>query len=255
MRQHSPSHAVIHALIAGLVALSVVTAVFFQKALAYDERVFVNVPQEIGETFDLDGSKTSIDVPLQLPPAVVDGTIEDKSSDVPAEEPKRAPLETNAVRPVRDDVPAVVTGAPVRLMIPSIGVSAAIEQVGLTQAGSMDVPKRPENTGWYTLGPRPGERGSAVIAGHLDWYNGIHAVFVDLHKVRAGDSIVVKNDRGETVNFVVRETRKYGASAVATDVFISTDGEAHLNLITCVGTWDSAAGEYSHRLVVFADRQ
>jgi hypothetical protein len=28
---------------------------------------------------------------------------------------------------------------------------------------------------------------------------------------------------------------------------------AHLNLITCTGSWDSAAGTHSKRLVVFAD--
>src|SRR5690348_15382799 len=42
-------------------------------------------------------------------------------------------------------------GLPVRIKIPAIGVDAAIEYVGLTPDGLMDVPKKWENTAWYQL--------------------------------------------------------------------------------------------------------
>lgn len=144
-------------------------------------------------------------------------------------------------------------GVPVRIRIPSIGVDAAIEEVTLAKDGSMDVPKDLLDTGWYALGPRPGETGSAAITGHVDGPHGASAVFTDLHDVRPGDKIVVEDEKGTDIVFMVRKIRTYDAKANAIDVFTSQDGKAHLNLITCKGAWDAGTKQYSERLVVFAD--
>ena len=149
----------------------------------------------------------------------------------------------------------VTTGAPLRLRIPRIGVDAAIEHVGLQSDGSMGVPKDPMNAGWYTLGPRPGEVGSAVLDGHVNWWRGSTGVFENLHTLVAGDIIAVENDRGEVTSFVVRNSKTYTASARADDVFTAADTTPHLNIITCSGAWDSAMQQYEDRLVVFADLQ
>lgn len=159
------------------------------------------------------------------------------------------------VLPIITEPAAASIGVPVRITIPSIAVDAAIEQVALTTDGSMDVPKDPLNTGWYELGPRPGETGSATIAGHVNWLHGATAVFRDLHKVKPEDTITVLDDSGAVISFVVREIRKYDAAADAMDVFSSHDGKAHLNLITCDGVWDRSTKQYSERLVVFADKK
>jgi hypothetical protein len=63
------------------------------------------------------------------------------------------------------------SGLPVRLKIPSIGVDARIKPVGLTADGAMDVPAGPADVAWFDLGPRPGEIGSAVVAGHYWGWN------------------------------------------------------------------------------------
>src|SRR5260221_477146 len=57
-----------------------------------------------------------------------------------------------------------------RLLIPAIGVNAPIESVGVQPNGAMDTARQSpwSDVGLYTGGPRPGDRGSAVIAGHLD---------------------------------------------------------------------------------------
>jgi sortase A len=146
-------------------------------------------------------------------------------------------------------------GVPVRIVIPSISVDAAIEKVALTDDGAMDTPKLPLDAGWYELGPRPGETGSAAIAGHVDWYDGETGVFADLHKLKSGDTIIVRDEEGADVSFVVRESRKYDAAADAKDIFGSNDGNAHLSIITCTGSWDTRAGQYTKRLVVFADKE
>lgn len=146
-------------------------------------------------------------------------------------------------------------GLPVRLKIPGIHVDAPVEYVGLTSQGAVGIPKNPDNAAWYNLGPRPGDIGSAVITGHINWYYGAIGVFADLNKVKPGDRIEVLDDKGVLISFVVREIRSYDAGATATDVFISNDGKAHLNLITCDGVWNRGAQQYTRRLVVFADKQ
>jgi len=165
-------------------------------------------------------------------------------------------LRPGEIARIRGVVPAPEpVGVPVRIIIPSIAVDAAIEQVALTDEGAMDTPERPLDAAWYELGPRPGETGSAAIAGHVDWYDGETGVFADLHKIKAGDTITVRDEDGSDVSFIVRESRNYDAAADAKEVFSSNDGKAHLSVITCTGAWDKRAGQYEKRLVVFADRE
>jgi len=149
----------------------------------------------------------------------------------------------------------ISSGLPIRLIIPKIFIKANVEYVGLTPSGAMDVPKGPAEVAWYSLGTRPGEKGNAVIAGHSGWRNNIPAVFDNLHKLRKGDKIYIEGEKGEILTFIVRESKTYKPKANAYDVFISNDGLAHLNLITCTGFWNKIAKTHSDRLVVFADRE
>lgn len=144
---------------------------------------------------------------------------------------------------------------PVRLKIPVIGVDTVVIPVGLTSDGAVGIPKGPVDVAWFNLGPRPGEIGSSAIVGHYGWKNNMPAIFDNLHKLRVGDKVSVLDEKGLTTTFVVREIRIYGKDDVASDVFISSDGKAHLNLITCTGTWNKAEKTYSNRLVVFTDRE
>lgn len=146
-------------------------------------------------------------------------------------------------------------GLPVRLKITGINVDAVVESVGLTSAGLMDVPKNSADVAWYNLGQRPGENGSAVMAGHYGLKNGRAPVFDNLYKLLPGDKLYVEDDKGIIISFVVRESRSYDPSADASAVFSSNDGRSHLNLITCEGPWDKTAKSYSKRLVVFTDKK
>jgi len=149
-----------------------------------------------------------------------------------------------------------VVELPSRLQIPVINVDVAIAYAGLTSDGAMDIKKNPEEVAWYDLGPRPGEIGNAVIAGHYGWTaTGEAAVFNNLHKLNKGDEISVIDDKGVNTTFVVRESRKYDPDADASSVFKSNDGKAHLNLITCDGVWENSKNTYSNRLVVFTDKK
>jgi len=148
-------------------------------------------------------------------------------------------------------VSKISLGSPVRLIIPTINVNAKIQYVGVTSKGAMEVPSNIVDVGWFKLGPRPGETGNAVIAGHFDGENGEAGVFFNLYKLKKGDKLYIENDKGKAIPFVVRESRLYDPG-YANDVF-SASNSAHLNLITCDGVWDGAKKSYSKRLVVFAD--
>lgn len=142
-------------------------------------------------------------------------------------------------------------GLPVRLEIPSIGVDSFIEDAYITPEGAMEVPAGTVDVAWFALGPHPGQVGSAVIGGHFGIESGVPFVFYNLSKLKVGDNIYVVNDEGNTVTFVVNSTALFAANADATTVFTSSDGKAHLNLITCEGVWNEVAGEYPERTVVF----
>lgn len=147
-------------------------------------------------------------------------------------------------------------GLPIRLKIPIININSMVEQVGITSDGSMDVPTNLNEVAWFKLGQRPGEIGSAIISGHYGILkNGQTSAFDNLHKLRSGDKIYIENDRGLTITFVVRESKRYDGNADATNVFTSNDQKSHLNLITCEGVWDDVSKSYSKRLVVFADKE
>lgn len=142
-------------------------------------------------------------------------------------------------------------GLPIRLIIPKINVDARIEYMGVMETGVMEVPDTAVNVGWFKLGPRPGERGNAVIAGHFDGKNGEAGVFININKLKEGDKIYVEDNKGTSIAFEVREIHIYDPGY--TNSVFSASESAHLNLITCDGVWDGAKKSYDKRLVIFAD--
>jgi LPXTG-site transpeptidase (sortase) family protein len=154
---------------------------------------------------------------------------------------------------VHDATPTVAVSVPVELKISSIAVDALVNPVGLTSTGDMAIDENPEQLAWYQFGPKPGEEGSAVIAGHYGWKNGVPSVFNDLNKLARGDQISTYGADGQVKTFVVSRSALYAPDQDATTVFKSDDGKVHLNLITCQGSWNNSARTYSERLVVFTD--
>lgn len=144
-----------------------------------------------------------------------------------------------------------VYGLPVRLVIPQINIDTNIINVGLTPDGSMESPESMVDVGWYEYGPRPGERGSAVIAGHQGV--GAYAVFMNLYKLKVGDVFLVLDSNNKSIFFKVREIKEYNPNEHPEEVFFGSDGY-HLNLITCSGNWDRTRWTMSKRLVVFSDK-
>lgn len=150
-------------------------------------------------------------------------------------------------------VPYVSVASPVQLKVSKINVDTVTIPVGVNAKGDMDIDENPEQAAWYELGAKPGQEGSAVIAGHYGWKNGVASVFNDLHTLVAGDEISTVGEDGKVMTFVVTRLTTYMPNQDATDVFRSDDGKAHLNLVTCQGSWNNSESTYSERLVVFSD--
>jgi sortase (surface protein transpeptidase) len=172
---------------------------------------------------------------------------------VPTMEPTWTPFPTATLPPTPTPDPLVNAGQPVQIEIPAIGVTALVEQVGLTRDGAMDTPKGWMNAAWFSQGFRPGEAGNSVIAGHLDSRSGGPAVFWGLSRLQPGDEVTVTYENGDRYTFGVQdiETVPYDIEGEAVAAIFGPSQTSDLNLITCNGQWDRGKATYTQRLVVY----
>jgi len=98
--------------------------------------------------------------------------------------------------------------------------------------------------------PPPGQPGTALINGHVDWWTG-DAVFTRLAELRAGDPVIVVRADGTRSSFTVTGTRILAATARDASLF-APGAAAKLTLITCAGWWNPRLGSDSRRLLVTA---
>jgi sortase (surface protein transpeptidase) len=171
------------------------------------------------------------------------------SAAAPASSPEAAAVTSPAV----SALPAVLAESrPVRVQIPAIGVDSELIDLGLQDDGTLEVPPAGFPAGWFTGAPTPGERGPAVIAGHVDW-GGSPGVFVDLRDVVVGDEITVRREDGSTAVFRVGEVVQFAKENFPTAAVYGDLDHAGLRVITCGGDFDDAAQSYLDNTVVFAD--
>lgn len=143
-------------------------------------------------------------------------------------------------------------GIPDRIIIQRLGIDTNIESVGLDSKGGMDVPQNVYDTAWFSLGPKPGSLGSAVIDGHLDQVTGAPAVFYYLSSLQNGDIITVIDDKDKALNFVIFDKESYPWNNFPLQEVFGDKSEKRLNLITCNGIWDNLNKNYSNRLVIYS---
>ena len=180
-------------------------------------------------------------------------TLSAASSSTP-EPAVQKPLPTSAVTPVVPVVkPTPVMSSPSRLLIPSIGVDAPVENIGVLSNGDLATPTQHpwEDVGWYHLGPHPGENGSAVIAGHLDRPGGAPAVFWNLRNMQPGDIVTVFAGTSAPLRFRVTQVASYPPTQAPLQEIFGNSGGKYLNLITCAGDWIPSQHQTTLRLVVY----
>jgi hypothetical protein len=142
---------------------------------------------------------------------------------------------------------------PTRVAIPAIQVRAPVVGVGRAADGSIATPSidTPDEAGWYRLGPTPGERGTAVIVGHVDTANR-PAVFQKLANLKRGKVIEVTREDRKVAAFAVDSVERFPKTAFPADRVFAAGDSSHLVLVTCGGAWVGGDIGYADNVVVFA---
>ncbi len=140
---------------------------------------------------------------------------------------------------------------PARLLIPSLGIDALVQHVGITAKGNMAAPHNFTDVGWYKYGTVPGQVGSAVIDGHVDNGLALDGVFKHLNELKIGDRIQIVTASSTSLTFKVVDIQSYSIKDVPTEKLFMQADTSRLNLITCEGTWVQKDKTYDHRLVIY----
>jgi hypothetical protein len=151
-------------------------------------------------------------------------------------------------------LPGLGRSDPVRIDIPDIGVHAGVVPVGLGPGNSIGVPplSQPDLTGWYRYGRTPGEKGPAVVLGHVDSHASGRAVFYELGRLHSGQEIDVVRHDHTVAKFKVDAVGEFSTSRFPSGPVFGQVDYPGLRLVTCGGQFDSAAGHYLDNVVVFA---
>lgn len=153
--------------------------------------------------------------------------------------------------PIPTTVPPLPKSAPVRLEIPAIGVDSSLMRLGIDKTGALEVPRGGFPAGWFTGAPTPGERGPAIIAGHVR-FGRQTGVFARLARLEVGDRIRVKRADDSTAVFKVTQVKNYRKTKFPAATVYGNLDHPGLRIITCGGLNDATA-KFDDNVVVFAD--
>ncbi|MCX3290273.1 class F sortase [Streptomyces sp. NEAU-H22] len=149
--------------------------------------------------------------------------------------------------------PHLQRSRPVRLLIPKISVDAPFTALAINDFGQLEPPPAEDTNlvGWYAKGHTPGEAGTAIIAGHVDTATA-PAVFAGLNALKKGDRFQVARADGSKATFAVDAVESFEKDAFPSDRVYGDTPRAQVRLITCSGSYDRQARDYTENLVVFA---
>ncbi|WP_326568315.1 class F sortase [Amycolatopsis rhabdoformis] len=142
---------------------------------------------------------------------------------------------------------------PVSLDIPKIGAHSTLVPLGLNADNTVQVPpvSTPLQAGWYEYSPTPGERGPAVVLGHVDG-NKHEGIFFRLKEMAPGDDVAIARADGTTAHFVVTKVDQVPKDVFPSDAVYGDTPDAQLRLITCGGVFDRSAHNYVDNVIVYA---
>ena len=183
--------------------------------------------------FGLQGGDRALPPPAPSP-AAVRAAVKAPAQVAPSATPRQAPR-----------------SLPVALRIPALGVLVPVGSLGLNVDGTVQVPTTSQQTGWFRLGPTPGQIGSAVILGHVDSYQG-PGVFFNLRTLTAGDQLDVELADGTVTQFTVNAVVEYSKDQFPSQRVYGSDGSSALQLVTCGGAFDRQTGSYLSNIVVYS---
>lgn len=177
-------------------------------------------------------------------------TTPDGSSQPSSPTPSR-PVVADEVRAFEADTSYAEVPLPTSIAIPSLDVSSSLAELGLNPDGTVEVPARFEQAGWYAFGARPGQKGSAVVLGHVDSRAG-PAVFAEVHTLAKDATIEIGRADGSTLTFAVERIEQHAKTRFPTEDVYYPTLEPGLRLVTCGGDFDPNSGHYEDNVIVYA---
>ena len=143
------------------------------------------------------------------------------------------------------------------LLIPAAQVKADVARTGLTDVGALGAPDNPDVIGWWGEGPAFYQRGNVLLSGHRDYTDtsGDTGVGVNwkLDNTRPGDFIIVRDkSSGDVYVYEITESVSIPWDAPEGLDYLQPSPEPILTLITCEGSFDRNAHNYSQRRIVVA---
>lgn len=172
------------------------------------------------------------------------------ANEVPA---AAAPATSNAATPCTPSGYAGDGPLPTVIRIPKIGVISSLVPLCLDPNGEIQVPgvDHPEQAGYYAQGYRPGDKGSAVILGHVDGDRQL-GVFHSLSRLTKGDKITVDRADGSKVNFVVDKTETVLKKDFDPKRIYGPATTPELKLISCGGRFSPQQEGYLANVITSA---
>ncbi|WP_329225952.1 class F sortase [Streptomyces sp. NBC_00111] len=142
---------------------------------------------------------------------------------------------------------------PKRISIDAIAVDAPFTALAVGSSGQLEAPPAndPNLAGWFKDGATPGERGTSVVAGHVDTKTG-PAVFLLLSTLKAGNTVDITREDGSVATFKVDSVETFSKADFPDERVYADKGTAQLRLITCGGVYDKKKKDYEDNVVVFA---
>jgi hypothetical protein len=153
------------------------------------------------------------------------------------------------------DEPATRVAAPSLISIPSLGIAAPVDAVGLLSGGGLAVPEDAARVGWFApegFALAPGDAGSAVLAGHRDSRRTGPGALHGLEDIEPGTHIVVQHADGRRSHWEVERMQLTLRHALPVDELFTRSGPPRLVLVTCGGAFDAELRRYSHNVIVHA---
>jgi hypothetical protein len=208
------------------------------------------------------GGPAAIPTFASASPAVPSSVLPTMSASAPSAASAEPPGASSTARvPIRDgDLAAYgaeaapAADAPARLRIPSLGVDAPVDGVGIdARSGEVAIPDRVSRVGWYRFGPGwSANAGSIVVAGHVDSAAEGKGAFFRLGDLKSGDTVTLTGTDGRDRAFEVVARERYRKTAIPLERYFARDGAVRLTLITCGGPFDEATRHYRDNVVVTA---
>jgi LPXTG-site transpeptidase (sortase) family protein len=144
---------------------------------------------------------------------------------------------------------SVAPAAPVRLVVPSLDLRAAVVPIEVETSGVLHPPADVDDVGWWRRSAEPGAaKGPTLLTGHTVSTGG--GVMDRLGDLRRGDRVVVRT-RGGRVAYEATKVEVLSRAELAQQrrALFGRGGPARLVLVTCTD-WDGHV--YESNVVVTA---